>query len=354
MVEKIKGEMIFRFGFVLLFSLSFVLVMLSFVESSKNFSSFQCRLNMTSTCANNEVNKWNTKNIAKNLKEWIKSIAVEWKVHETIVGGRHCKVFIVKKNNIFNDFASDFLSPNTVMLGKVMHQNKKSKYTKYENIKKLKTPQLYGPIWADLGNEYEWNIRQNAQGGSAGLISDAVLGNGLYYGILNNDQMMLGNFNSNKAYLGILTVIILSLTVYIKPQFFCHPLEGDLTFIYPDMKTALTGKFKDGVMKEGRQSKIIAERCNDGIKEIRISKPSLNSPIFSFKRNSRLHINHPTTMDPLEKNLVYVGTTENKGDGLFARRDIEPNQLVSYYSGEIWQANETLELYPSNQTGYDR
>ena len=105
------------------------------------------------------------------------------------------------------------------MLGKVMHQNKKSKYTKYENIKKLKTPQRYGPIWADLGNEYEWNIRQNAQGGSAGLISDAVLGNGLYYGILNNDQMMLGNFNSNNAYLGILMISIIIVSIYKAPIF---------------------------------------------------------------------------------------------------------------------------------------
>ena len=120
------------------------------------------------------------------------------------------------------------------------------------------------------------------------------------------------------------------------------------------MKTVLTGKFEDGVLKEGRQSKIIAERCNDGIKEIRISKPRFKSPIFSFKRNTRLRIYQPTIMDPLEKNFVYVGSTENSGDGLFARKNIERNQLVSYYSGSIWLPDEALELYPNNQTGYDR
>ena len=60
-------------------------------------------------------------------------------------------------------------------------------------------------------------------------------------------------------------------------------------------------------------------------------------------------------MDPFEQNSVYVGHTEDKGEGLFVRRNIEPDEIVSYYSGIIWSANEFQEisLLP-NQTGYDR
>ena len=99
-------------------------------------------------------------------------------------------------------------------------------------------------------------------------------------------------------------------------------LEGELIYVYPDMRTVLVGKFKDGAMMEARQSKIIAERCNDGIKEIKISPLPKENPVFSFKRNNRLRIHAPTIMDPFEKNTVYVQTTEGRGEGLFAHRTL--------------------------------
>ena len=120
------------------------------------------------------------------------------------------------------------------------------------------------------------------------------------------------------------------------------------------MRTALTGKFKDGVMIEARHSKVIAERCNDGIKEILVSSPKSDSPVFSFKRNSRLRIYEPTIMDPFEKNTVYVKTTVLKGDGLFARRNIEPSELVAYYSGVIVPVDDMKVSLRSNLTDNER
>ena len=119
------------------------------------------------------------------------------------------------------------------------------------------------------------------------------------------------------------------------------------------MSTVLTGKFKDGIMIEARHSKIIAERCNDGIKEILLSSPKSDSPVFSFKRNSRLRVYEPTVMDPFEKNTVYVQTTILKGDGLFARRDIKPFEMVAYYSGVIVPADD-LTVDRSNLTDNER
>ena len=121
------------------------------------------------------------------------------------------------------------------------------------------------------------------------------------------------------------------------------------------MRTVLTGMFKDGVMMEARPSKIIAERCNDGMKEILVALPHPKSPKFSFKRNNRLRIHESTIMDPFEKNTVYVKTTDKRGDGVFARRNIDANEVVSYYSGTIWLEREFKEwVSPANQTGYDR
>ena len=131
--------------------------------------------------------------------------------------------------------------------------------------------------------------------------------------------------------------------------------EENITYIYPDMRTVLIGKFKDGVMIEGRPAKILAERCNDGLKEIRLSKPDPKSPVFTFKRNNRLRIYEPTIMDPFEKSVVYIRTTEGRGDGLFARRDIDANEVVSYYGGNIFSEHELREIVlRKNQTGYDR
>ena len=122
------------------------------------------------------------------------------------------------------------------------------------------------------------------------------------------------------------------------------------------MKTVLVGQFRGGVMVEARPAKIIAERCNDGIKEIKVSTPKRYVPSFSFERNSRLRVYEPTVMDPYEKKFVYVNTTERGDDGLFAKKDIEANQVVAYYAGTYWHPNESIThevMIGGNQTGYE-
>ena len=135
----------------------------------------------------------------------------------------------------------------------------------------------------------------------------------------------------------------------------CSLTEGNITFVYPDMKTVIVGKFKDSVLMEGRPANIVAERCNNGMKEISISNLDQESSVISFKRNNKLRVHQPKLIDPFESRNVYVGLTKEKGDGLFARRNIEPYEIVSYYSGIILTADEfeEISLLP-NQTGYDR
>ena len=47
--------------------------------------------------------------------------------------------------------------------------------------------------------------------------------------------------------------------------------SGDeITYIYPDLLTGLHGKFVDGEVLEARAVDIVAERCQQGIKEIKL------------------------------------------------------------------------------------
>ena len=119
------------------------------------------------------------------------------------------------------------------------------------------------------------------------------------------------------------------------------------------METVLIGLFKDGIMIQGKQAKIVAERCNDGIKEIKVSTPLPNSPTFKYSRKTRIYMgDQPTKMDPYEKNTIYINKTKWGDDGVFAKRDIKAGELVSYYSGIFFNASE-MELFPDNQTGFD-
>ena len=120
------------------------------------------------------------------------------------------------------------------------------------------------------------------------------------------------------------------------------------------MQTVLIGNFEKGKMISARPSKIISERCNNGIKEILVETPKHSTPVFRYSRPNRLRIgDQPRVMDPFSKKNVFVKTSEKKGDGLFARKDIKKDDLIAYVSGLLWNETEqalyTRDLY-HNQT----
>ena len=181
--------------FFVLFVSNPVIMIFGIVESLENKTSIQCRTNMTSTCADYKITKWNKKDVGRHLKNWIKSVLIEWNANEQSLAGKHCKAFIVKRNTFFNQYAPDAVSPNVIILAKIKQQNDakttKNTFEKY-NRNIPNTPKFYGPIWADLSNSHEWGIERHPNNARARLSPDAILGNGLYYGFLNNDEMKLG------------------------------------------------------------------------------------------------------------------------------------------------------------------
>ena len=119
------------------------------------------------------------------------------------------------------------------------------------------------------------------------------------------------------------------------------------------METVLVGQFERGQMVAAKQSKIVSERCNRGIKEIRIAKPKDDTPYFKYQRPDCLRIgDQPRVMDPYTKKNIYIGGGK-KDDGVFAKRNIAKGELVMYYSGLICNTTEhalyTMNTY-QNQT----
>ena len=99
------------------------------------------------------------------------------------------------------------------------------------------------------------------------------------------------------------------------------------------METVLLGTFKNGTMLSTKESKIVKERCNLGTKELRIDIPNADSPSFQYKARSMTEIgDQPTLRDPYERKKIYIDFGV-KDDGVFARKDIEKDDLIAYYSG---------------------
>ena len=105
--------------------------------------------------------------------------------------------------------------------------------------------------------------------------------------------------------------------------------SGDnIIFIYPDFLTGIQGQFVDGELVWGLAVEIIGERCNLGLKEIRVRR-SKHDPDVVWRQEMNIdqpalpHYigQHPTVMDPFERKAVYVkqSSISEANEALFAR-----------------------------------
>ena len=100
---------------------------------------------------------------------------------------------------------------------------------------------------------------------------------------------------------------------------------GQVTFLYPDLRTGLQGRWEDGLLQGAKEVTVVAERCSGGVKEL------LLEPL------GEVDLSDPRTMDPHERGAVYVGRSKiaGGGEGLFARRVFLPGDLISYFGGQV-------------------
>ena len=177
------------------FCFTIYLVCLLPVVSSQHSDPTKCYTKMISTCKNNEITTWNRKNVGKHIKEWIKSVVIEFYKEEQLSSEIYCKAFIMKEMPFFSRFGPDVISPYGVILGNTSPQNNRmpeAEPSQSEEIEPSMTLHFDGPVWADLNNDQEWLIENHPDKIEARLLPDAILRNGLHYGILNNNVMKIG------------------------------------------------------------------------------------------------------------------------------------------------------------------
>lgn len=134
----------------------------------------------------------------------------------------------------------------------------------------------------------------------------------------------------------------------------------DITYIYPDFKTALVGIFINGVMERAQKcsiTSVITER--ESIKAPQFSVPK--GPVFKREVSSRDFVTlRPNLKDPYETKTIEVRESSVPGasEGIFAQRGIEKNEIVAFYHGiklpddyeeeETWEENAYKIFDPSN------
>ena len=144
------------------------------------------------------------------------------------------------------------------------------------------------------------------------------------------------------------------MTNIFQSTLYLFQIEEDTVFLYPDMRTALVGKFDEGIMIEARSAKVIAERCNDGIKEIKLSEVRADAPSFKYSAPTPTYMGDQLTkMDPYEKQFAYIGNSDWGDDAVFAKKDIKRNEIVVYFSGIIISPSDDGYNGYGNETAYD-
>ena len=135
-----------------------------------------------------------------------------------------------------------------------------------------------------------------------------------------------------------------------------NPTDGTITgnnisYIYPDMKTCLFGRFEDRKMQDSQQSSIKGLRCDDyGLPYLLFSNPDPKTPHFYYEppSNRSFGAGPPRVFDPYEQKWleIKVSNDEPKGEGVFTKRDLKPGTLVCSYNGFAFHMpNGELEMY---------
>ena len=110
-------------------------------------------------------------------------------------------------------------------------------------------------------------------------------------------------------------------------------------YIYPDMETALLGKFEDSKMKDAQESTVLDLGCDrNGLYYVtRYSTPEPSSPHFYYEppNNISFGAGPPNVLDPYERKWLELRLADNKqmGEGVFTKRDVKKDTLVSSYNG---------------------
>jgi len=128
---------------------------------------------------------------------------------------------------------------------------------------------------------------------------------------------------------------------------------GDnLSFIYPDMETALVGKFEDFVMKSAHEAAVIEAACDpNGLVIISIFA-NMSGPEFYFEAptNESYGAGPYGVIDPYERKSVEIAESSipQSGDGVFAIRGFPAGRCSCYYSGFLYDIGPEADGYSTS------
>jgi len=108
----------------------------------------------------------------------------------------------------------------------------------------------------------------------------------------------------------------------------------DISYLFPDFRTAFTGTFKNGELVFARCSRLTGASCEGCIHVPQLSEPE--GRLYSREISTHEFVTHsPTLPDPYESTMVQVKKSNVPGanDGLFARKKIEKNTIIAFYNG---------------------
>ena len=106
-------------------------------------------------------------------------------------------------------------------------------------------------------------------------------------------------------------------------------------------------------MISAKPTKILAEKCKNGVKQLKFAKPKMDAPALKYQRPNFLRPgDQPNVADPFERTVIYVAKGI-RGDGIFARKQIRQGDLIAYYAGTIFDAN-TQPIFFGNQTSAEK
>ena len=106
-----------------------------------------------------------------------------------------------------------------------------------------------------------------------------------------------------------------------------------VTFVYPDMKCVLCGHFIDGVMKKAKCG-ILNNSIENDVPDVILDSTITNTVCFDPSTHDRIS-KSPLLVDKYEQDKVYVSASDiaNAGEGVFAKKYLKENMVVSFYNG---------------------
>ena len=130
-------------------------------------------------------------------------------------------------------------------------------------------------------------------------------------------------------------------------------MSGDnVAYIYQGKANlALIGKFKDNIMISGRKAVIQKATCRDNLITLEFSSTEEEEgPEFYLDPATNVSMGSLHFKEPYEELTTRVATSKvpNAGQGLFAVREIQPDEVIAFYNGLHFAGKGEVDAHDSD------